>query len=79
MYEAVSHPQFFFFFLKKPPPPPPPPHFFFFFFFFFFFLQPGETLEGTITCKPNDRNHRDLDFHIEVQVRGSSDLLYFYS
>jgi protein arginine N-methyltransferase 1 len=30
----------------------------------------GEIIEGDITCKPNKKNHRDLDIGITYKVNG---------
>lgn len=36
-------------------------------------VEEGETIEGTIGCKPNKSNHRDLDFEISYTFDGKVD------
>jgi len=36
-------------------------------------VQKDESIEGTITCKPNSSNHRDLDFEIAYTFDGQID------
>ena len=36
-------------------------------------MQKDESIEGTITCKPNSSNHRDLDFEIAYTFDGQID------
>jgi protein arginine N-methyltransferase 1 len=33
-------------------------------------VEEDETIEGTISCKPNAANHRDLDFEIGYNFEG---------
>jgi protein arginine N-methyltransferase 1 len=34
-------------------------------------MQSGESLSGAIRCRPNSKNHRDLDIEIEYKFEGS--------
>jgi protein arginine N-methyltransferase 1 len=36
-------------------------------------VQKDETIEGTLECKPNTGNHRDLDFEIAYTFDGKVD------
>ena len=36
-------------------------------------MQRDECIEGTLTCKPNSANHRDLDFEIAYTFDGQID------
>jgi len=36
-------------------------------------VEKDETIEGTLTCKPNESNHRDLDFEIAYTFDGKAD------
>lgn len=33
-------------------------------------VKQGEEIFGTFTMKPNERNNRDLDFHIDMEFHG---------
>lgn len=33
-------------------------------------VKHGEEIFGTFTMKPNERNNRDLDFHIDMEFHG---------
>eukprot|EP00127_Corallochytrium_limacisporum_P001379 Clim_evm1s55 gene=Clim_evmTU1s55 len=33
-------------------------------------IRKGETVSGTLECKPNEKNHRDLDFTISYEFEG---------
>jgi protein arginine N-methyltransferase 1 len=33
-------------------------------------VKEGEEITGALTCKPNGKNHRDLDFIIEYEFNG---------
>eukprot|EP01065_Artemidia_motanka_P029984 TRINITY_DN36020_c0_g1_i1.p1 TRINITY_DN36020_c0_g1~~TRINITY_DN36020_c0_g1_i1.p1 ORF type:complete len:369 (+),score=130.04 TRINITY_DN36020_c0_g1_i1:88-1194(+) len=34
------------------------------------FCNKGDSIKGTLTCKPNERNHRDLDIGLAVTISG---------
>lgn len=33
-------------------------------------VEPGEAISGTLRCRPNSRNHRDLDIEIAYKIDG---------
>jgi len=34
-------------------------------------VKAGETIQGQLTCSPNDRNPRDLDITIDYEFQGA--------